>query len=206
MGLPSDLLNRRPDIIAAEYRILEATNRVGEAEAARLPSISLTSNGGYASNALNNLLSQWTLGIAPKIDLPIFDSGRRKARVEASQARTETAVNTYLKTAMTAFEEVENSLVNLASRKRQKIVLQEKTNSLSQVRSQILQKLEMGLISQLEILDLEEELFQSEKSLLLIDRQLLDDTVILYKALGGGWPPETVNNMSPRPGTAKNES
>lgn len=196
VGLPSDLLSRRPDIIAAEYRILEATNRIGEAEAARLPSISLTANGGYVSSALNNLLSQWTLGIAPKINFPIFDGGRRKARVESTKAEAESATNTYLKTVMTAFEEVENSLTNLASRKKQRVLLIQKADSLIQIRSQSLVKIEMGLMSQLEVLDLEQELFQSQKSILLVDRQLLSDTVTLYKALGGGWPSETVGNQS----------
>jgi NodT family efflux transporter outer membrane factor (OMF) lipoprotein len=188
VGLPSDLLARRPDIIAAEYRILEAYNRIGQAQAARLPSISLTGNGGFASAALSTLLSQWTLGFAPKIDLPIFDAGKRKAQVEATKARAQVAEDTYRKTVMTAFEEVENALVNLASRKEQKAILKEKADSLWQIRAQFLQKLKLGLVSQLEILDVEGELFDSERSLLQIDRILYDDTVILYKALGGGWP------------------
>ena len=189
VGLPSDLLARRPDIIAAEYRILEAYNRVGEAQAARLPSISLTGSAGTASSALLNLLSgALTFGLAPKIDLPVFDAGKRKAKVEANKARTQIAENTYRKTVMTAFEEVENALVNLASRKEQKKILKEKADSLSLVREQSLQKLELGMISQLEILDVERELFQSERSLVQMDRSLYDDTVTLYKALGGGWP------------------
>jgi outer membrane protein, multidrug efflux system len=189
VGLPSDLLARRPDIIAAEYRILEAYNRVGEAQAARLPSISLTGNGGFASSALLNLLSGGlTFGLAPKIDIPVFDAGKRKAKVEANKARAQIAEDTYRKTVMTAFEEVENALVNLASRKEQKIILKDKADSLRQVREQSLQKLELGIISQLEILDVERELFQSERSLAQMDRSLYDDTITLYKALGGGWP------------------
>lgn len=190
VGLPSDLLARRPDIIAAEYRILEAYNRVGESQAARLPSISLTGNGGGASSALMNLLSGGlAFGLAPKINLPVFDAGKRKARVEANKARAQIAEDTYRKTVMTAFEEVENALVNLASRKEQKTILKEKADSLWQVREQSLQKLELGIISQLEILDVERELFQSERSLVQIDRSLYNDTVTLYKALGGGWSP-----------------
>lgn len=193
VGLPSDLLARRPDIIAAEYRILEATNRVGEAQAARLPSISLTGNGGFASSALSGLLSGGlTFGLLPKIELPVFDAGKRKSRVEISKARVQIAEDTYRKTVMTAFEEVENALVNLASRKEQRQILMEKAESLSQVRKQSLKKLELGLVSQLEILDVERELFESETSLVKMDSSLYSDTVTLYKALGGGWPPVAI--------------
>lgn len=193
VGLPSDLLARRPDIIAAEYRILEATNRVGEAQAARLPSISLTGNGGFASSALSSLLSGGlTFGLIPKIELPVFDAGKRKARVELNKARVQIAEDTYRKTVMTAFEEVENALVNLASRKEQRQILSEKAKNLWQVREQSLKKLEMGLVSQLEILDVERELYESERNIVKMDSSLFSDTVTLYKALGGGWPPVAV--------------
>jgi NodT family efflux transporter outer membrane factor (OMF) lipoprotein len=189
VGLPSDLLARRPDIIAAEYRILEAYHRVGEAQAERMPSISLTGTGGLVSSALSSLLSGGlTLGLVPKIEVPVFDAGKRSARIEMNKASAQSAEDTYRKTVMTAFEEVENALSNLANRKEQKMILKEKTKNLWQVRQQSLKKLELGLISQLEVLDVENELFQSEKSLVQIDRFLYEDTVTLYKALGGGWP------------------
>jgi NodT family efflux transporter outer membrane factor (OMF) lipoprotein len=189
VGLPSDLLVRRPDIIAAEYRILEAYHRVGEARAARFPSISLTGTGGLVSSALSSLLSGGlSFGLVPRIEVPVFDAGKRSARVEMNKANAQLAENTYRKTVMTAFEEVENALVNLASRKEQKMILKEKAKNLWQVRQQSLKKLELGLISQLEVLDVENELFQSERSLVRVDRFLYEDTITLYKALGGGWP------------------
>jgi NodT family efflux transporter outer membrane factor (OMF) lipoprotein len=192
MGLPADLLNRRPDIIAAEYRVLKAHHLIGEAQAARLPSISLTGSGGLASAALSSLLSSWTLGIAPAISLPIFDGGARKARIAINEAKAQIAADQYRKTVMTAFQDVENALVNLANRALQRDVLDEKVADLKKVRRQIHAKLKMGLISQLELMDIENELFTSEKELLQMDRQLLDDKVILFKALGGGWPKEIV--------------
>lgn len=186
-GLPSELLSRRPDIVAAEYRLLEATYQLGEAEAARLPSISLTGSTGIASTALSALLNQWALGIAPQMILPIFDGGRRKAVADASKARVQIAENEYRRTVMNAFEEVENALINLNNRSMQKKVLEEKVKSLMNVRSQTIAQFQSGLISQLESLDIENELLVSKNSLIKIHRLLLDDTVNLYKSLGGGW-------------------
>ncbi len=82
VGLPSALLNRRPDILAAEYRLLKASQQIGIAEAARLPSISLTASGGLMSSTLTALLSGGMLSFVPRISVPIFDAGKRKAEVE----------------------------------------------------------------------------------------------------------------------------
>jgi len=192
MGLPADLLNRRPDIIAAEYRVLGAHHLIGTAQAARLPSISLTGSGGLASAALSSLLGSWTLGITPAISLPIFDGGAGKAKVAGKKAEAGIAADQYRKTVMTAFQDVENALVNLASRRQMRDVLNEKVADLIKVRRQVHAKLKMGLISQLELMDIENELFTSENELLQMDLLLLDDTVTLFKALGGGWSKEIV--------------
>ncbi|MDY6987904.1 MAG: efflux transporter outer membrane subunit [Thermodesulfobacteriota bacterium] len=193
VGLPSDLLSRRPDIVAAEYRLIKATHNVGAAEAARLPSFGLTGTGSLVSESLKGLLTgTWALSIAPAVKMPLFDGGSRKADVAAKEARAQVTQEVYRKTVMTAFEEVENALVNLESRQKQKAVLQEKLDGLKQVRSQTTAKFELGLISQLEVLDIERELYASEKSLLEMHRYLLDDTVALFKAVGGGWGKVTV--------------
>jgi len=193
VGLPSDLLSRRPDIVAAEYRLIKATHNVGAAEAAKLPSFGLTGSGSLVSESLKGLLTgTWALSIAPAVSMPLFDGGSRKADVAAKQARAQVTQEVYRKTVMAAFEEVENALVNLESRQKQKAVLKEKLDGLKQVRSQTTAKFELGLISQLEVLDIERELYASEKSLLQMHRYLLDDTVSLFKALGGGWGKVTV--------------
>ena len=193
VGLPSDLMSRRPDIVAAEYRLIKAYHEVGAAEAERFPSFGLTGKGSLVSETLKGLLTgSWALSIAPSVSMPIFDGGSRKANVAAKEARANVATEVYRKTVMTAFEEVENALVNLESRQQQKTVLEEKLHGLEQVRAQTIAKFELGLISQLEVLDIERELYTSEKSLLEMHRYLLDDTVGLFKALGGGWPKVTV--------------
>jgi len=192
VGLPSDLLSRRPDIIAAEYRVLQAYHQVGSAKAARLPSISLTAKaeaggGGLVSAALSNLLRTWSLGIMPNISLPIFDGGAGKAKVAVSEAEAKILENTYRKTVMEAFKEVEDALVNLDSRTKQKELLKDRIEDLKKVRKQTQKKLEMGLTSQLEVIDVERE-----KAMMDMHRSLLDDNVTLFKALGGGWPKEIV--------------
>lgn len=192
VGLPSELLTRRPDIIAAEYRLLEATHNIGKAQAARFPSLSLTANGGLASTALSTLLNQWSLGVAPKLFAPLFDAGKRKADLKASEARADIAANEYIKAVMNAFEEVENALVNIDNRSKQKTVIEERVRNLTNVRYQTQAKFQAGLISQLEIIDVENSLLAAENSFLEIHRLLLDDTVVLYKSLGGGWPEEAV--------------
>lgn len=187
VGLPSELLSRRPDILAAEYRLVKAYHNIGKAKAERLPSVSLVGNA-----SLSSLLSAWSLGFMPDIKLPIFDGGKAKANVLTNEARAQIAADEYRKKVIEAFKEVEDALVSLDSRTKQKAVLEDKVKGLRQVQTQIHGKLKMGLISQLEVLDIERELLNAEKSLLEMHRSLLEDNVTLYKALGGGWPKESV--------------
>lgn len=194
VGLPSELLKRRPDIIAAEYRVLKAVNMIGSAEAARLPSISLTASGGFASAALSSLLSGGIAGFTPQILLPLFDAGKGKQQVEMKKAEAEVAANEYSHTVMEAFEEIENALININNRKKQQVILNDRIANLNSIRKQNISKLELGLISQLELLDIEREIYGAQKAMPLLKRYILDDTVTLYKALGGGWPKVIVSN------------
>ncbi|MDA3833789.1 MAG: efflux transporter outer membrane subunit [Spirochaetales bacterium] len=192
VGLPSDLLQRRPDLVAYEYRLLRATQEIGIAEAARFPSISLTAKGGLASAALNSLLSGGVISIMPQLNLPLFDGGSRKAEVKRKVAEADVAKYKYAKAINVAFQEVSDSLTNIASRKEQRTVLAERVLNLEEVQGQIQRKLELGLISQLEILDVELNLYTAKKDLDKLDTNLLSDTIALYKALGGGWPKEII--------------
>ncbi len=135
-GLPSQLLARRPDIIAAEYRVLSAYNIVGQARLAQLPSISLTARGGTASFALSDLLKSFTFGFMPSINLPMLDPNVR-ARVKTTEANIGVVENEYGRTVMTAFEEVESALVNVDAHKRQRIELQQQVDQLRVVSTQI---------------------------------------------------------------------
>ena len=184
-GLPSQLLKRRPDIVAAEYRVLVAYDLVGQAKLAQLPSVSMTGRGGTASLALNTLLKSFTFGLLPSINFPLFDPGV-KARIKTSEARTQVAEQQYRRTVVGAFEEVENALVNLDAHRRQRTELQQQAAQLDVVAAQVGAQLKEGMVSQLEVFEAERSLLGAQLALLANHQQILSDTVTLYKALGGG--------------------
>lgn len=192
-GLPSLLLARRPDIVAAEFRVLEAHNLVGQAKLAQLPSISLTARGGSSSFALGDLLKSFTFGFLPSINIPAFDPSV-KARVKTSEAQIKVVEHDYQRIVIGAFEEVENALVNLDAHKRQRTELQQQIEQLEIVSAQTEAQLREGLVSQLEVFETERSLLEAQLALLANHQQILSDTVILYKALGGGWPTVDVVN------------
>ncbi len=194
-GLPSQLLKRRPDIVAAEYRVLENYDLVGQAKLAQLPSVSMTGRGGTASLALGALLKSFTFGFLPSINFPIFDPSV-KARIKTSEARTQLAEQQYRRTVVAAFEEVENALVNLDAHRRQRIELQQQAGQLDVVAAQVSAQLKEGMVSQLEVFEAERSLLAAQLALLANQQQILSDTVTLYKALGGGWPPVDVRNVA----------
>jgi NodT family efflux transporter outer membrane factor (OMF) lipoprotein len=193
--LPSQLLKRRPDIVAAEFRVLQAYDLTGQAKLAQLPSISLTGRGGTSSFALTDLLRTFTFGLLPSINFPIFDPGVQ-ARLKTSEAQAKVVEQQYRSTVMGAFEEVENSLVNLAAHKKQRVELQQRVDQLLVVAQQTAAQQREGIASQLEVFEIERTLLSAQLALLANHQQVLSDTVTLYKALGGGWPPVEVKNAS----------
>ncbi|MGO4479186.1 efflux transporter outer membrane subunit [Massilia sp. 2TAF26] len=194
-GLPSELLKRRPDIVAAEYRVLESYDLVGQAKLAQLPSISLTGRGGTSSFALGSLLKSFTFGLLPSINFPIFDPAV-KAHLKTSQANNEVAEQQYRKVVMDAFEEVENALVNLDAHRRQRDELQQQAERLGIVAAQVEAQLKEGVVSQLDVFEAERSLLGAQLALLANHQQILSDTVTLYKALGGGWPAVDVRSAA----------
>lgn len=186
-GLPSDLLTRRPDIIAATYRVKKFFHRYGESFASRFPTISLTGNAGYASSALVNLLKQWSLGITPMVSWSILDNGMTKARIDTNKVQLQIAEYDYQKTVMRAFEEVETALTNIENHSKQKKILDQKFITIKQIYNQTLTKFEMGLLSQLEVFDIIREFFLTDTAIISLHYLLIDDMITLYKALGGGW-------------------
>lgn len=195
MGIPSEVLKRRPDVVAAEFRVLQAYDLVGQAKLAQLPSISLTGRGGSSSFALTDLLKSFTFGLLPSINIPILDPSV-KARVKTSEAQTKVAEEEYKKTVISAFEEVENALVNLDAHKKQRTELQQQIDNLKVVNAQYEAQLKEGIVSQLDLFENERSLLQAQLAMLANHQQILADTVTLYKALGGGWPTVEVGNAS----------
>ncbi len=190
-GLPSDLLERRPDILAAEYRVLAAYNLAGQARLDRLPSISLTGRAGGVSGSFGDLLTQWALKGGPVVSIPIFDSGK-KAQVQVREAELAIASDQYRSTVVKAFQEVENTLISLDSRTAQQRKADESVEDLQKANEITRAKFEEGLLSQLEVLENERSLMQSEQAALDVHVRRLNDLLSLYKALGGGWTNETL--------------
>lgn len=188
-GLPSQLLERRPDIRVAEQKLVAQTERVGVAVALRFPSLSLTGFLGVASPDLTNLFtSNAFLGsVTGQLTGPFFHFGQNKRRVEAEKANAKQAGYFYEQTVLNAFAEVENSLASVRTYSSEFAARQKQAAATE--RSLMLSKAlyDNGYTSFLQVLDAERELYsaQFEKSLAL-QGQLIS-TVRLYKALGGGW-------------------
>ena len=144
-------------------------------------------HGGTASFALTDLLKSFTFGFMPSINIPLLDPGVR-AHVKVTQAQSTVAEQQYRVAVMGAFEEVENALVNLNSHKAQRVELQQQVSRLQIVADQIQSQLRLGVVSQLEVFETERTLLEAQQDLLANHQLILSDTVLLYKALGGGWP------------------
>jgi multidrug efflux system outer membrane protein len=188
-GLPSELLERRPDIRSAEQQLIAQTERVGIAVALRFPSLSLTGLFGVASPDISNLFTaDAVLGsVTGQLTGPLFRFNQNKRRVEAERAKAMQFGYQYEKTILVAFAEVENSLAEIRTYSNEFAARQAQVAATE--RSLILSKAlyDNGYTSFLQVLDAERELFNSqfEKSLAL--QYQLISTVRLYKALGGGW-------------------
>ncbi len=187
MGLPAQLLARRPDVVAAQYRVLGSYDSISAAKLAQLPSISLTGRGGTAAFALSDLMKVFTFSFLPSINLPMLDPGVR-AHIKTTEAQTEVVQQQYRQVVFAAFEEVENALVDLAAHKQQRTELMAQNARLRVVAAQVEAQLKIGVASQLEVLESERSLAAAELALLANHQQILTDTVTLYKAIGGGWP------------------
>ncbi|MGA2596703.1 MAG: efflux transporter outer membrane subunit [Bryobacteraceae bacterium] len=188
-GLPSELLERRPDIRAAEEALVAANAQIGVARAAYFPQLSLSGSIGGQSTQLANLFSgpnsAWSL--VPQLTQPIFTAGRLKSNVRLAEAQRESAIAEYQKAIQTAFAEVSNSLIAhqrvRESRERQEalvVALQDRVR-LAYIRYR------GGVDTQLDALDADRDLFQAELTLSQIRLSELLTVVQLYKALGGGW-------------------
>ncbi|HET9207221.1 MAG TPA: efflux transporter outer membrane subunit [Burkholderiaceae bacterium] len=192
-GLPLDLLSRRPDVVAAEFRVLESYNLVGQAKLAQLPSVNLTGRAGSASFSPGDLLKAFTINLLPSINLPIFNPGI-KARIATSEAQVKVVENGYRAAVIAAYEEVETALVNLDAHKRQHEELRMQVDQLERVAAQTQAQLSAGLITQIEVFENERSLLAAQLEVLSSHQQVLSDTVTLYKALGGGWAPVEIAN------------
>ena len=189
IGLPSDLLQRRPDIAAAERRVAEANQQIGIARAAYYPTVSLGAAAGFGSTHIANLLDGpnafWAVG--PALAETLFDAGRRRATSESARANYDATVATYRQTSLTAFQEVEDNvaalriLENEAQQQRHAVAS-------SQDSLQIFtNRYKGGVDTYLQVITAQTIELANERNDIDILRRRLDASVLLIKALGGGW-------------------
>ncbi|MDQ7838975.1 MAG: efflux transporter outer membrane subunit [Thermodesulfobacteriota bacterium] len=189
VGLPSQLLLRRPDIRRAERELASATARIGVATADLFPRFSLTGLAGFQSTNLTDLFGSgsgyWILG--PTVRWPIFNAGRIRANIEVQNALQEQALIRYEKTILNSLEEVENALVAYSKEQLSRRALAEAVDSSRKAADIANELYTKGLVNFLDVLDGERSLYQSEDQLAQSDQRIATDLIALFKALGGGW-------------------
>ena len=188
-GVPSVVLERRPDIAAAQQTMLASQARVGVAKAAWFPTFSLTADGGFASTELSDIFkwSSRAWGVGALLSLPIFDGGRRSAELERSRAELDATLAQYREQVLVAFRDVEDQLSGLkllaqqAEAQRSAVESARRATSLSESRYR------NGYVSQLELLDAQRSELRNRRAALQVKSAQHQTTVALVRALGGGW-------------------
>jgi multidrug efflux system outer membrane protein len=188
-GLPSSLLERRPDIRQAEQQLIAANAQIGVAKAAYFPQISLTADGGYQSSALTGLFAGpagfWSIGGSAV--QPVFEGGRIRNRVRFAEAQTQEATVFYERTIQQAFRDVSDALV--AYRKSQEFRIQQEqlTRAADDAKNLSNMRYKGGATSYLEVLDSDTRYFSAQLTLAQAQLRELEALVQIYRSLGGGW-------------------
>ncbi len=197
-GLPSDVLQQRPDVLAAEHLLRANNASIGAARAAFYPRITLTGSGGTASGSLSGLFKEGSAAwsFAPSISLPIFDGGANRANLRVAEVQEQIQLANYEKTLQTAFREVADALAarrTLGERLAAQQSLLASTTRAYELSDALFRS---GGAGYLDVLDAQRSLYSAQQS--LISLQLVEQTnrLALYKALGGGWSATTVERLS----------
>jgi multidrug efflux system outer membrane protein len=188
VGLPSDILDRRPDILQAKSLLEARTENIGVAVALRLPAITLTGALGMASSDLGAVTSEggvWSAG--GRLLGPVLDFSKNKRRVEIEEYRTQEALYQYENTVLTAFREVEDALAEIATYRKEMEAIDRQQNAASNANMLSKERYDKGVTSYLEVLDTERTLFNAQLQRSELQQKYSNAYVNLYKALGGGW-------------------
>ena len=192
-GLPSELLDRRPDVRVAEQQLAAATANIGQAKALLFPRIALTGSFGFASTEFDTLFEgpskSWN--IIGNLLQPIFNAGKNRRRVEITESQQRQVLYDYERTILQAFRETEDALVTYRSTGQQRLAQAERVKADRKVLELAEMRYRGGVAAYLEVLDAQRSLFGAELDETATLGAHLVSLVQLYKALGGGWPSET---------------
>jgi multidrug efflux system outer membrane protein len=190
VGLPASLLERRPDVLAAEQLLVASNANVGAAKALFFPTISLTGLLGTISGDFGDLLKAdsnvWQ--VSPSLFAPIFQGGRIRRNYDAAKARFEQAAAQYRKAALNSYREVANAIVSVRKLAEARRELEDGVEALTNAAALSRSRYDAGLASYLEILNADQQLFDQELQLAQVRGEEMRSFVELYRALGGGWP------------------
>ena len=197
VGLPADLLQRRPDILQAEYQLKAANANIGAARAAFFPSISLTTNAGSLSPDLSGLFDggsgSWLF--MPTINLPIFNAGRLRANLNYSEIQKDINIANYEKTIQTAFQEVADGLIERTTYKQQLAAHDALVKTSEEYYALADRRYRDGIDNQLTLLDAQRLLFDAQQKRISTQFAKLASEITLYKALGGGYVAEPTQKL-----------
>jgi len=198
-GLPSELLQRRPDVVQAEQQLVAATARIGVAKAERFPKLSLTGLLGVASPHLTDFVSPATsFGVlAPVLTGPLLNAQTLGFQQRAVEAQARQAVAQYEQTILVAFREVEDALVGVSTAREQAAAQERQVNALRSALHLANLRYKGGLANYLDVLIAQRSLFVTELALADTHRLHVVSVVQLYKALGGWWSPEGAGRERP---------
>jgi multidrug efflux system outer membrane protein len=192
VGLPASLLERRPDVLAAEQLLVASNANVGAAKALFFPTISITGLLGTVSSEFSNLLKAdanvWQ--VSPSLFAPIFQGGRIRRNYDAAKARFEQAAAQYQKAALNSYREVANAIVTVKKLGEARLELEDGVEALTNAAALSRSRYDTGLASYLEILNADQQLFDQELQLAQVRGEEMRAFVELYRALGGGWQVE----------------
>ena len=199
IGLPADLLQRRPDIVEVEENLKAANARIGEARSYFFPTVAITGTGGFQTSEF----AQWfkwasrNLSVGPSVSLPIFEGYTNMARLEVAESRYQQLLEQYKNTILNAFREVADVLTALQTRQEQLGHQQQRVQSAQEARGLAEIRYRQGLVTYLDVLDAQRTVLSAELQLVQTQRARLTDMVSLFKAVGGGWEePVTAENSS----------
>jgi multidrug efflux pump len=197
-GLPSDLLERRPDVSAAERQLASANAKIGVAKASFFPVITLTGSAGFLSADVDSLFnwSSRTWSIGPSITLPIFAGGRLRANYHGAQAAFAEAAGNYQQQVLVAFGDVEDSLAGIHFLAEQAAAQQRAVDHSQRAAQLAEQRYTSGIVSYLEVVDANRDALDSQRAAAQLAGQRLISSVQLIKALGGGWDSSSIMTNS----------